>query len=139
MDDLTLDEALEDLSAAEEFLDYFGIAFDARTVQVNRLHILQRFHDYIAKAGCMPQDDAERRSIYARLLQQAYDDFVSSDALTEKVFKVFRMHEPQTSFVPLSEITLNKAGAPAPAPATGGCGCGSSGGGSCSSSTVAMG
>lgn len=139
MEDLTLDEALEDLSAAEEFLDYFGIAFDARTVQVNRLHILQRFHDYLAKAGCMPQDESQRRAAYARLLQQAYDDFVTSDALTEKVFKVFRMHEPQTTFVPLSEITLNKAGAPAPAPAAGGCGCGSSGGGSCSSSTVAMG
>ena len=134
MDDLTLDEALEDLSAAEEFLEYFGIAFDARTVQVNRLHILQRFHDYIAKAGCMPQDDAQRRAAYARLLQQAYDDFVQSDALTEKVFKVFHMHEPQTTFVPLAEIMLNKAGAPAPA--AGGCGCGSSGG-TCSSSTVA--
>lgn len=139
MDDLTLDEALEDLSAAEEFLDYFGIAFDARTVQVNRLHILQRFHDYIAKAGCMPQDDTERCAIYARLLQQAYDDFVKSDALTEKVFKVFHMHEPQTGFVPLAAIMLNKAGAPAPAPAAGGCGCGSSTGGSCSSSTAALG
>lgn len=139
MDDLTLDEALEDLSAAEEFLDYFGIEYDARTVQVNRLHILQRFHDYIGKAGCMPQDDAQRRAAHARLLQQAYDDFVKSDALTEKVFKVFRMHEPQTTFVPLAEITLNKAGASAPAPAAGGCGCGSSAGGSCSSSTVAMG
>lgn len=134
MDELTLDEALEDLSAAEEFLEYFGIAFDARTVQVNRLHILQRFHDYIAKADCMPQDDAQRRAAYARLLQQAYDDFVQSDALTEKVFKVFHMHEPQTTFVPLAEIMLNKAGAPAPA--AGGCGCGSSGG-TCSSSTVA--
>lgn len=134
MDDLTLDEALEDLSAAEEFLEYFGIEYDARTVQVNRLHILQRFHDYIAKAGCMPQDDAQRRAAYARLLQQAYDDFVQSDALTEKVFKVFHMHEPQTTFVPLAEIMLNKAGAPAPA--AGGCGCGSSGG-TCSSSTVA--
>ncbi len=139
MDDLTLDEALEDLSAAEEFLDYFGIAFDARTVQVNRLHILQRFHDYLAKAGAMPQDDAQRRSAYTRLLQQAYDDFVKSDALTEKVFKVFHMHEPQTTFVPLAEITLNKAGAPAPAPAAGGCGCSSSGGVSCSNSTAAMG
>lgn len=134
MDDLTLDEALEDLSAAEEFLEYFGIEYDARTVQVNRLHILQRFHDYIAKAGCMPQDDAQRRTAYARHLQQAYDDFVQSDALTEKVFKVFHMHEPQTTFVPLAEITLNKAGAPAPAPAASGCGCG---GGTCSSSTAA--
>jgi nitrogenase-stabilizing/protective protein len=137
MDDLTLDEALEDLSAAEDFLEYFGIEFDARTVQVNRLHILQRFHDYIAKAGCMPLDDTQRRAAYARLLQQAYDDFVKSDALTEKVFKVFHMHEPQTSFVPLSDITLNKAGTAAPSPATGSCGCGSSG--ACGSSAAALG
>lgn len=134
MDDLTLDEALEDLSAAEEFLEYFGIDFDARTVQVNRLHILQRFHDYMAQAGELPADEAPRRAVYARLLQQAYEDFVKSDALTEKVFKVFHMHEPQTTFVPLAEITLNKAGATAPAAAAGGCGCGSSSGGSCGSS-----
>ena len=132
MDDLTLDEALEDLSAAEEFLEYFGIEYDARTVQVNRLHILQRFHDYMAQAGELPADEAARRAVYARLLQQAYEDFVKSDALTEKVFKVFHMHEPQTTFVPLTEITLNKASAVA-APAAGGCGCGSSSG-SCGSS-----
>lgn len=132
MDDLTLDEALQELSAAEEFLDYFGIDYDARTVQVNRLHILQRFHDYIGKAGCMPQDDTQRRAAYAHLLQQAYDDFVKSDALTEKVFKVFRMHEPQTAFVPLSEITLSKSASPV---AGGGCGCG----GACNSSAAALG
>jgi nitrogenase-stabilizing/protective protein len=129
MDDLTLDEALEELSAAEEFLEYFGIAYDARTVQVNRLHILQRFHNYIGQAGELPEDEASRHAVYARLLQQAYEDFVASDALTEKVFKVFHMHEPQTTFVPLTEITLNKADIAAiPAPATGGCGCGSSSG-----------
>jgi nitrogenase-stabilizing/protective protein len=139
MDDLTLDEALDDLSAAEEFLEYFGIAYDVRTVQVNRLHILQRFHNYMAQAGELPADEAPRRAVYARLLQQAYEDFVTSDALTEKVFKVFHMHEPQTTFVPLTEITLNKTGAAAPAPAAGGCGCGSSSGGSCGSSSSAMG
>jgi nitrogenase-stabilizing/protective protein len=135
MDDLTLDEALDDLSAAEEFLEYFGIEYEARTVQVNRLHILQRFHDYMAQAGELPVDEAARRAVYARLLQQAYEDFVTSDALTEKVFKVFHMHEPQTTFVPLTEITLNKPGAASPAPEAGGCGCGSgSSSGSCSSS-----
>jgi len=134
MDDLTLDEALDELSAAEEFLEYFGIAYDVRTVQVNRLHILQRFHNYISAAGELPEEEAPRRAVYARLLQQAYEDFVTSDALTEKVFKVFHMHEPQTTFVPLTEITLNKTGAAAPAPAAGGCGCGSSSGGSCGSS-----
>lgn len=108
MDDLTLDEAMEELVSAEDFLNYFGIEFDASVVQVNRLHILQRYHNYLAKAT-LPDVEAARRVIYATLLQQAYQDFVKSDALTEKVFKVFHMHEPQTKFVPISSITVNKS------------------------------
>lgn len=111
MDEFTLDEALEELSAAEEFLEYFGISYEPSVVQVNRLHILQRFHDYIGKAANLPEDEEIRRAVYAKLLQQAYQDFVKSDALTEKVFKVFHMHEPQTRFVPLASITVNKPNA----------------------------
>lgn len=111
MDELTLDEAMDELVAAEEFLEYFGIAYESSVVQVNRLHILQRFHDYLAKAGELSEIEAARRVVYATLLQQAYQDFVKSDALTEKVFKVFHMHEPKTHFVPLTSITLNKANA----------------------------
>jgi nitrogenase-stabilizing/protective protein len=110
MDELTLDEAMEELVSAEDFLDYFGIQYDASVVQVNRLHILQRFHNYLDKAA-ITKDESDRRVVYTALLQQAYQDFVKSDALTEKVFKVFHMHEPQTKFVPLSSITVNKAGA----------------------------
>lgn len=107
MDELTLDEAMEELVSAEDFLDYFGIAYDASVVHVNRLHILQRFHNYLAKAA-ITQEEADKRVVYATLLQQAYQDFVKSDALTEKVFKVFHMHEPQTQFVPVTSITVNK-------------------------------
>jgi nitrogenase-stabilizing/protective protein len=110
MDELTLDEAMDDLVSAEDFLDFFGIEYDASVVQVNRLHILQRYHNYLSKS-VLPEVEAARRVIHATLLQQAYQDFVTSDALTEKVFKVFHMHEPQTKFVPLSAITVNKAGA----------------------------
>jgi nitrogenase-stabilizing/protective protein len=139
MDELTLDEAMEDLESAEDFLNYFGIAFDPDVVHVNRLHILQRFHDYLAEAGELSVDDdeSECRAVYTRLLEQAYGDFVSSDALTEKVFKVFHMHEPQTTFVPITAITMNRTDAAvvpvAPEP---GCGCGSSSG-ACHSSEAA--
>lgn len=109
MNDSELDLDLDELSSAEDFLEYFGIAFDAAVVHVNRLHILQRFHDYIAALAPAPQDDGERRSVYADLLQRAYDDFVNSDAITEKVFKVFRMHEPQQAFVPLSDLRGTRA------------------------------
>jgi nitrogenase-stabilizing/protective protein len=68
---------------------------------------LQRFHNYLAKTA-LPEGDEARRSIYISCLEQAYQDFVESDALTEKVFKVFHMHEPQTKFVPLAAITVNK-------------------------------
>ncbi|MDQ5911626.1 MAG: nitrogenase-stabilizing/protective protein [Pseudomonadota bacterium] len=77
LDDLT------EMTSAEDFLTYFGIAFDPAVVEVNRLHILKRFHDYLQRID--PTDQAG----YARSLQQAYQDFVVSDALTEKVFKVF--------------------------------------------------
>ncbi|MBI5937789.1 MAG: nitrogenase-stabilizing/protective protein NifW [Betaproteobacteria bacterium] len=133
MDELTLDEALEELSAAEDFLEYFGVAYEPSVVHVNRLHILQRFHDYMAQASELSKDDAMRHELYAGLLKRAYEDFVHSDALTEKVFKVFHMHEPQTAFVPLTAIGV---AAPAAAPVSGGCGCGSSGG-SCGSSSIA--
>jgi nitrogenase-stabilizing/protective protein len=126
MDELTLDEALEELESAEDFLNYFGIAFDQKVVHVNRLHILQRFHNYIAKTGNLPEDEGARRSAYTALLAKAYEDFVNSDALTEKVFKVFHMHEPQTAFVPLTSISLTKPEA-APIPDAGGCGCGNKG------------
>jgi nitrogenase-stabilizing/protective protein len=49
---------LKELSSAEDFLDYFGISYDLRIVQVNRLHILQRFHDYLNDYDEMPDADA---------------------------------------------------------------------------------
>jgi nitrogenase-stabilizing/protective protein len=109
-DSLTLDEALSELTSAEDFLNYFGVEYDASIVHVNRLHILQRFHDYLAKEpeANATGDDVKRAQVYRRLLRQAYEDFVKSDALTEKVFAVFN-HRPlpeggQSTFVPLDKI-----------------------------------
>jgi nitrogenase-stabilizing/protective protein len=96
---------MDELSSAEDFLEYFEIDFDASVVHVNRLHILQRFHDYIDGVEAMPESDEEKRELYAGLLNSAYNDFVQSDALTEKVFKVFRMHEPVTVEIPLMDLS----------------------------------
>jgi nitrogenase-stabilizing/protective protein len=96
---------MDELSSAEDFLDYFGIAYDQSVVHVNRLHILQRFHDYIAGVDEMPEDDEEKRALYAGMLNSAYTDFVKSDAVTEKVFKVFHMHEPVKVEIPLMDLT----------------------------------
>src|SRR5271167_2445791 len=97
------DDDLQDLSSAEDFLNYFSVPYEPRVVQVNRLHILQRFHDYLAQAGdSLPEEEAPRRVVHKRLLERAYQDFVTSDALTEKVFKVF--HEAQNHFIPVEEL-----------------------------------
>lgn len=112
MSESELELDLEELSSAEDFLDYFEVAYDPSVVHVNRLHILQRFHDYLAEAGGMPEPEEEQRARYRDLLTAAYGDFVASDALTEKVFKVFRMHEPQQTFVPLGSLGLEVKRAP---------------------------
>ena len=108
--ELSLDDALDELEGAEDFLNYFGIDFDQKVVHVNRLHIMQRYHDYLQKsAGALPDDcgDAARRDVYRKLLLRAYTDFVESDALTEKVFKVFKMNEPQSTFVSVDQLFGN--------------------------------
>ena len=102
-EDFALD--LEELSSAEDFLDYFGIEYEPAVVHVNRLHILQRFHDYLAGVEEMPADAAKRRALHADLLARAYQDFLTSDAATEKVFRVFHMHEPRSAMVELSDLT----------------------------------
>jgi nitrogenase-stabilizing/protective protein len=76
---------LAELESIEDFLAYFGIPYDPVVVQVNRLHILQRFHDYLRSAS----DEPDYAQWYERLAR-AYEDFVRSDALTEGVFRVFK-------------------------------------------------
>ncbi|SMF28754.1 nitrogenase-stabilizing/protective protein [Alteromonadaceae bacterium Bs31] len=101
------EEELDELSSTEEFLNYFEIEFDQSVVHVNRLHIMQRYHDYLEKAkASIASANAEesKHQIYRVLLQQAYSDFVESDAATEKVFKVFKMQEPQTGFVSVDQL-----------------------------------
>ena len=99
---------LDELSSAEDFLDYFGIQYDPAVVHVNRLHILQRFHNYLAQQT-MPEDEAAQRALYTQWLQQAYNDFVTSDALTEKVFEVFKMHEPSVTTIAVEELFQQRA------------------------------
>lgn len=95
---------MDELSSAEDFLELFGVEYEPRVVQVNRLHILQRFHDYLAQVEAMPEDVDARFAVHAQLLKRAYDDFVRSNAVTEKVFKVFHADSAKRAFVPLSEV-----------------------------------
>lgn len=103
MDTLTLEEALKELVSAEEFLDYFGLSYDPSVVHVNRLHILQRFHDYLTHNPLPEGHEDAQRAHYRAFLEKAYQDFTRSDALTEKVFAVFKKASGE-AFVPLSAV-----------------------------------
>ncbi|MCA6218594.1 nitrogenase stabilizing/protective protein NifW [Ideonella sp. B7] len=111
---------LKALSSANEFLDFFGIAYDEHVVNVNRLHILKRFYQYLHKAeGLGGLDELAMFQRYRELLVHAYQDFVQSDAATEKVFKVFQDAGGQ-QHVSLSKLRDSLAerreGAPAATP-----------------------
>jgi nitrogenase-stabilizing/protective protein len=104
---MNFEEEMEELESAEDFLQYFQLDYEPSVVHVNRLHILQRFNTYLTQAeGNMPADDEAKKIIYKNLLARAYQDFVESDALTEKVFKVFKMGDESNNFVSLSDIKL---------------------------------
>ena len=84
----TLEDDLSELESAEDFLNYFDIAFEPGIVHVNRLHILQRYHDYLE--GRRQQKGEPDVEDYRVLLQRAYEDFVRSDARTEQVLRVYQ-------------------------------------------------
>ena len=93
-----------DCEGAEDFLAHFGVAYDRAVLQVSRLHILQRFHDYLASRAGQPGSFDD----YRELLARAYADFVKSDAQTEKVFRVLQ-RAAGIATVPLTAIKRRTA------------------------------
>ena len=87
----TLD-ALRALSSAEEFFDFFALTYDPAVLQVNRLHILKRFNQYLRSSSPVVTElPAEAQFPHCRaLLLRAYQDFIRSTPAQEKVFKVFQ-------------------------------------------------
>ena len=72
---MSFEDDLEDLESAEDFLQYFTVSYEPSIVHVNRLHILQRFHDYLQQASDnMPDDEQAKRAVYTKLLERAYQD-----------------------------------------------------------------
>jgi nitrogenase-stabilizing/protective protein len=84
-------QKMASFSAAEEFLDFFQIDYEQPVVNVNRLHILKRFNQYLrATPGTAEMDDNTLHGVCKELLAKAYGDFVKSTPAQEKVFKVFQ-------------------------------------------------
>eukprot|EP01037_Dinobryon_pediforme_P034288 gene34288-40130_t len=101
---------LKALSAAEDFFSALNVTYDAKVLNVSRLHILKRMGQYLATEDF---DGLPDRVIAARAratLQRAYDDFEQSSPLKQRVFKVLKDNDPDrpvspgTAFVAFDEI-----------------------------------
>ena len=108
-------EDLGRLSSAEDFFNYLDLPFEPSIVQVSRLHILRRMGQYLKGSeidGAFDGlGDEEIRSLCRSHLEQAYQDFVASSPIQERLFKVHKeavapKEEPQSNFVPLDSLKV---------------------------------
>jgi nitrogenase-stabilizing/protective protein len=101
-------QRIQAFSAAEEFLDFFGIEYQPSVVHVNRLHILKRFNQYLGRTPI--PDDMEETAAWdtcKTLLAKAHDDFVGSTAAQEKVFKVFQEQDGKSISLDSIKVSLS--------------------------------
>ena len=90
-------QRLTQLSAAEEFLEFFCLPYEQSVLNVSRLHILKRFYQYMRQEqGFEALDEVEMFKRLRTLLAQAYSDFVRSTPAREKVFKVLQNARSQS-------------------------------------------
>ena len=100
-------EKFKTLVDAEEFFIFFNLPYDQQFVNVNRLHILKKFSQFMSQIDdTYPQiNDIERLEKYSLALQQAYQVFIESTPHEQKLFKVF--NDKPKNFVNLTEIALD--------------------------------
>jgi len=87
---LTVLEQLKKTSSAEDFFTLLGVDYDEKVVNVARLHILRRMGQYLFSedfSGLSEDVVTERCKSF---LQRAYDDFVQSSPIAERLFKVHK-------------------------------------------------
>lgn len=106
----TMIQKLTQFSAAEEFLDYFGIPYQQSVVNVYRLHILKRFYQYLRQENLGALNEVSMFKEYRALLLRAYEDFVNSTAAKEKVFKVFQDADAKSFALDKLKSTIPTAG-----------------------------
>ncbi|ABA23854.1 Nitrogen fixation protein NifW [Trichormus variabilis ATCC 29413] len=100
-------EQFNKLVSAEEYFEFFQLPYDPRVVQVSRLHILKQFSQSIQEidANNSQASQAEKLDLYCTALKQAYEVFLSSTPLEQKLFKVFK--QKPKNIVMLTEIATS--------------------------------
>lgn len=91
------------LKDAEEYFEFFELPYDPQTLNVNRLHILRKFSQLVQNQE-KAQDEAQTLAAYRQALITAYDLFLTSSSVEQKLFKVFQ--ERPKNVVMVSDIAV---------------------------------
>jgi nitrogenase-stabilizing/protective protein len=81
---------LKKTSAAEDFFDLLDVAYDPKVLNVARLHILRRMGQYLVSEDFAGASDEDVTARCKGFLAQAYQDFIASSPLDQRVFKVLK-------------------------------------------------
>ncbi|WP_035984776.1 nitrogenase-stabilizing/protective protein NifW [Leptolyngbya sp. KIOST-1] len=98
--------AFNQITQAEDYFAFFGLPYDPQFLNVNRLHILQKFSRLMKEKGvdAPDMDDPATFNQYRELLQEAYSLFQSSSPQAQKLFKVF--NQKPSNVVLMSDIEV---------------------------------
>ncbi|MFQ4136183.1 nitrogenase-stabilizing/protective protein NifW [Nodosilinea sp. PGN35] len=96
----------DQITQAEDYFAFFGLPYDPQFLNVNRLHILQKFSRLMKEKGTANPDmeDTTTFNQYRELLQEAYSLFQTSSPQAQKLFKVF--NQKPSNVVLMSEIEV---------------------------------
>jgi nitrogenase-stabilizing/protective protein len=104
---MTVLEQMSKLSSAEDFFRFLEVPYDPSVLNVARLHILRRMGDNLRSAGAEP-DEAKARAYFRAHLERAYEDFVHSSPIKERVFKVHQ-DAVRPKAAPLVRLSMPKS------------------------------
>ncbi|XUM22314.1 nitrogenase stabilizing/protective protein NifW [Bradyrhizobium oligotrophicum S58] len=104
-----LDE-LKKTSAAEEFFNLLGVDYDPKVLNVCRLHILRRMGQYLVSEDFSEVSNEDVAARCKSFLEQAYQDFLVSTPLDQRVFKVLKeaVAPPKPAPKPFVSLTTLK-------------------------------
>ncbi len=75
---------------AEDYFAFFDLPYNPQVVNVNRLHILRKFAQYLRPLETFQGSEEERLEQARQALQSAYQTFLTSTPQQEKLFRVFQ-------------------------------------------------
>ena len=100
-------QQLKDASCAEEFFGLLGVDYEPKVVNVARLHILRRMGQYLFSEDFSELDEVTLTARCKEFLERAYQDFLESTPIDERLFKVHKdaiKPAPQPNFVQLNVL-----------------------------------